>query len=129
MFEREQLRCKLLEGRVEEIKLRYRLTVAEIERRSTLAAQRTEEEVLDPDNPEEFLRIITSDLQFRDVLNSFQDQVLKVEKKRQNREYVMERTDFEIIEKPPTPYVPPPPEIEEPSEVKQPEPEQEEEDI
>ncbi|XP_073837272.1 dynein intermediate chain 3, ciliary-like [Musca autumnalis] len=98
MFEREQLRCKLLEGRVEEIKLKHRLTAADLERKTLLEAQQQQliPEPLDPDNPDEFLRIITSDEEFRDVLNSFQDHVLKVDRKRQKREYIMELTDFDM---------------------------------
>lgn len=97
MFEREQLRCKLLEGRVEEIKLKTRLTAAELERKTLLEEQaKPSEEPLDPDNPDEFLRIISSDLEFKDVLNQFQDLIIKVEKKRQERQYIMETTDFEL---------------------------------
>ncbi|XP_061390070.1 dynein intermediate chain 3, ciliary-like [Musca vetustissima] len=97
MFEREQLRCKLLEGRVEEIKLRHRLTAADLERKTLLEMQQqTTMEPLDPDNPDEFLRLITSDEEFRNVLNSFQDYVLKVDRKRQLRECIMEVTDFEV---------------------------------
>ncbi|XP_065360581.1 dynein intermediate chain 3, ciliary [Calliphora vicina] len=96
MFEREQLRCKLLEGRVEEMKLKRR-TTAELERKTLSETQpRPVEEPLDPDNAEEFLRIISADLEFREGLNNFQDHVIKVEKKRQERQYVMERTEFEI---------------------------------
>ncbi|XP_011295440.2 dynein intermediate chain 3, ciliary [Musca domestica] len=99
MFEREQLRCKLLEGRVEEIKLKHRLTAADLERKTLIEAQEKEKiapEPLDPDNPDEFLRIITSDEEFRDIFNSFQDHVLKTDKKRQKREYIMDLTDFEM---------------------------------
>lgn len=96
MFEREQLRCKLLEGRVEEIKLKHRATAAETERTTLLLQQpNTEDEALDLDNLDEFMRIITSDEEFRDIHNSFQDQVVKVGKKRQDRVYVMEKTEFE----------------------------------
>ncbi|KNC20624.1 hypothetical protein FF38_06905 [Lucilia cuprina] len=97
MFEREQLRCKLLEGRVEEMKLKKRTTEAELERKTLQESQRQPpDETLDPDNPEEFLRIISSDIEFREGLNNFQDLVIKVEKKRQDRQYIMERTEFEF---------------------------------
>lgn len=91
MFEREQLRCKLLDGRVEEIKLK-RKTEAVDEKKAYV---KRDEDIINPDDPEEFLRIITRDTEFKDVLNTFQDQVYKVDKKRQEREYVMEQTDFE----------------------------------
>uniref|UniRef100_A0A1A9ZYV6 WD_REPEATS_REGION domain-containing protein n=1 Tax=Glossina pallidipes TaxID=7398 RepID=A0A1A9ZYV6_GLOPL len=92
MFEREQLRCKLLDGRVEEIKLK-RKTEAVDGKKSTFVKR--DEDIINPDDPEEFLRIITRDTEFKEVLNTFQDQVYKVDKKRQEREYVMEQTDFE----------------------------------
>ena len=93
MFEREQLRSKLLEGRVEEMKLKQRTQQAESEAPPPEVIQ--PEEDLDPDNPEEFLRIIASDDEFREALNNFKDYVIKVVKKRQLRTYVMEKTDFE----------------------------------
>lgn len=98
MFEREQLRCKLLEGRVEEVKLKRRAIVDELEKTNLLEDKEinTKELPLDPDNTDEFLRITSSDVEFREVLNHFQDHVFKIEKKRQEREYVMERTEFEI---------------------------------
>uniref|UniRef100_A0A1A9WYS9 Dynein intermediate chain 3, ciliary n=1 Tax=Glossina brevipalpis TaxID=37001 RepID=A0A1A9WYS9_9MUSC len=93
MFEREQLRCKLLEGRVEEIKLKRKTDAPDEDKK--LAYTKKDEDIINPDDPEEFLRIITKDTEFKEVLNTFQDQVYKVDKKRQEREYVMERTDFE----------------------------------
>lgn len=93
MFEREQLRSKLLEGRVEEMKLKQRTQRAESE--APIPEQKEPEEDLDPDNPEEFLRIIAADDEFREALNNFKDHVIKVVKKRQLRTYVMEKTDFE----------------------------------
>lgn len=112
MFEREQLRCKLLDGRVEEIKLKHRATAAAESERTTLLMQQpnTEDETLDIDNLDEFMRIITSDEEFRDIHNSFQDQVVKVGKKRQDRVYVMEKTEFETetptLNTPSTPTIP-----------------------
>ncbi|XP_075160545.1 dynein intermediate chain 3, ciliary [Haematobia irritans] len=96
MFEREQLRCKLLDGRVEEIKLKQRITLAENETAVIEDRQQHIQELVDINDSDEFLRIISSDVEFRDIFNNFQDLTLKVEKKRQEREYVMERTDFEV---------------------------------
>lgn len=97
MFEREQLRCKLLEGRVEEMKLKGRATTGEVEDNTVIEnPPLNTATLLDPDNPDEFMSIISSDLEFRDVYNNFQDLVIKVEKKRQERQYVMETTEFEM---------------------------------
>ncbi|KAM7355559.1 dynein intermediate chain 3, ciliary-like [Cochliomyia hominivorax] len=94
MFEREQLRCKLLEGRVEEMKLKA--TVLENEALVEQEKSAPPEKPLDPNNPEEFLQIISSDFEFKEVLNHFHDLIIKVDKKRQDRQYVMELTEFEI---------------------------------
>lgn len=94
MFEREQLRAKLLEGRVEEIKLR-RKTLAE---KQTTGSQIMKPEIdpnLDPDNPDDFLQIITLDPEFRDILNSFRETVKQTIKKRMEQKFKMEPTSFE----------------------------------
>lgn len=96
MFEREQLRAKLLEGRVEEIKLRRR-SVAEVQSQEHIlpAAPSTNTD-LNPDNPDEYMQIINTDLQFRDTLNSFNETVIQVIKKRQEQKFRMEQTVFEM---------------------------------
>lgn len=95
MFEREQLRCKLLEGRVEEIKLR-RKTVGETQPRTSGTAQQVViDPDLNPDNPDDFLQIISTDTEFRDVLNNFQETVKQVIKKRMELKFKMEPTSFE----------------------------------
>ncbi|XP_037956146.1 dynein intermediate chain 3, ciliary, partial [Teleopsis dalmanni] len=97
LFEREQLRCKLLEGRVEEIKLKHRLSEAEAE----AAAEEDEEApdfskmVLAAVDSQELYEIVFSDEEFRTVFQQFKDIVFKTKKKQYEREFVMERTEFE----------------------------------
>lgn len=83
MFEREQLRSKLLEARTQEIKLR---STRIIEKESKI--EKFEEPLpgymsLNPETAEDYLEIITNDAQFRDVINTFNHIVEKVEKQRQ----------------------------------------------
>lgn len=92
MFEREQLRCKLLEGRVEEIKLRRK---TEVQAKESAMIEPIVDPDLNPDNPDEFLQIITIDTVFRDVLNNFQETVKQVIKKRMEQKFKMEPTSFE----------------------------------
>ena len=98
MFEREITRSKLLEARVDEIKLRRRtLALAEEENASQPAP--VEETVpdleLDPDNPDQFIKMIESDEQFRLALAHFHEVLEAVDRKRAAEKKVMERTDFE----------------------------------
>lgn len=95
MFEREQLRCKLLEGRVEEIKLRRR-TAAEAQAMSSIAPEPIVDPDLNPDDPDDFMQIISTDTEFRDVLNNFQETVKQVIKKRMELKFKMEPTSFEM---------------------------------
>uniref|UniRef100_A0A1A9WBA0 WD_REPEATS_REGION domain-containing protein n=1 Tax=Glossina brevipalpis TaxID=37001 RepID=A0A1A9WBA0_9MUSC len=92
MFEREQLRCKLLDARLEEIKMKRKTEAAD---ESELVYTQKDENIANLDDPEEFLRIMAKDTEFKEVFTTFQDQVYKVDKNRQEREYVMDRTDFE----------------------------------
>lgn len=50
---------------------------------------------LDPDDPDQFLQIIENDTEFKDMLKIFKDSGFNIDKKRQERQFVMERTDFE----------------------------------
>ncbi|XP_017156266.1 dynein intermediate chain 3, ciliary [Drosophila miranda] len=96
MFEREISRSKILEARVEEIKLKRRTQLLAEEER----AKRTGDDIeldleLDPDNPDQFVQLIESDDQFRMAIADFQDMLLTVERKRSKRNMIMERTAFE----------------------------------
>ncbi|KAH8305367.1 hypothetical protein KR044_012833, partial [Drosophila immigrans] len=100
MFEREITRSKLLEARVDEIKLRRRTQMLEEEEeRQSKAAALVEEYVpdleLDPDNPDQFIKMIESDEQFRVALAQFHETLESVDRKRAAEKKVMERTHFE----------------------------------
>ncbi|KAH8387217.1 hypothetical protein KR093_005637, partial [Drosophila rubida] len=100
MFEREITRSKLLEARVDEIKLRRRTQLLEEEEeRQSKAAAVVEEFVpdleLDPDNPDQFIKMIESDEQFRVALAQFHETLEAVDRKRAAEKKVMERTHFE----------------------------------
>ncbi|XP_030377966.1 dynein intermediate chain 3, ciliary [Scaptodrosophila lebanonensis] len=95
MFEREISRCKVLEARVEEMRLKRRtqlLAEEERLRREEIADPDLE---LDADNPEHFVQLIEADEQFRNAISEFQESVLAVEKKRSNRKARNDITDFE----------------------------------
>ncbi|KAH8343365.1 hypothetical protein KR059_008988, partial [Drosophila kikkawai] len=96
MFEREISRSKILEARVEEMKLKRR-TMLQAE-----AARQGQDGVpdldLDPDNPDQFLMMIESDQEFRKAIKDFQDELISVERKRSKRTVIMERTVFEAPE-------------------------------
>lgn len=100
MFEREITRSKLLEARVDEIKLRRRTLLMEEEERQSKVAAIEEVAVvpdleLDPDNPDQFIKMIESDEQFRLALATFHETLESVDRKRAAERKVMERTDFE----------------------------------
>lgn len=104
MFEREITRSKLLEARVDEIKLRRRTLIMEEEERQSKAAAIVEEAPpvvpdleLDPDNPDQFIKMIESDEQFRVALATFHETLEAVDRKRAAEKKVMERTDFEQL--------------------------------
>lgn len=94
MFEREQLRCKLLEARVDEMKLKKQMKLEQLEQLES--EPQPPQEPLDASDPDEFLRIISSDTEFQEAFSTFQNQITKWEKKRQERQFVMEPTDFEM---------------------------------
>ncbi|KAH8245534.1 hypothetical protein KR032_011480, partial [Drosophila birchii] len=96
MFEREISRSKLLEARVDEVKLK---------RRTMLKAEEAHQEKitfpaieLDPDNSDQFVMMIEGDEDFRKAINDFQDTLINVERKRSKRTVIMERTVFEEME-------------------------------
>lgn len=103
MFEREISRSKLLEDRVDEIKLRRRTALLEEEERKS--TQQAEAEMrasmplpdleLDPDNPDQFIKMIESDEQFRLALANFHETLEAIDRKRAGEKKIMERTDFE----------------------------------
>lgn len=103
MFEREITRSKLLEARVDEIKLRRRTLIMEEEERQSKAALVEDappvvpDLELDPDNPDQFIKMIESDEQFRLALASFHETLEAVDRKRATEKKVMERTDFEQL--------------------------------
>ncbi|XP_053953323.1 dynein intermediate chain 3, ciliary [Anastrepha ludens] len=100
LFERELLRSKLLEGRVEEIKLKRKTSMYEAEQAKLREAELELLEQLDPEDPDQFLQIIENDTEFKDMLKMFRDGIFDIDKKRQERQFVMERTIFENVEKP-----------------------------
>ncbi|XP_011201240.2 dynein intermediate chain 3, ciliary [Bactrocera dorsalis] len=97
LFERELFRSKLLEGRVEEVKLKRKTSLLEAETKQREAELDLIAE-LDPDDPDQFLQIIENDTEFKDMLKIFKDSTFNIDKKRQERQFVMERTDFEKVE-------------------------------
>ncbi|XP_054735169.1 dynein intermediate chain 3, ciliary [Anastrepha obliqua] len=100
LFERELLRSKLLEGRVEEIKLKRKTSMYEAEQAKLREAELELLEQLDPEDPDQFLQIIENDTEFKDMLKMFRDGIFDIDKKRQERQFVMERTVFENVEEP-----------------------------
>uniref|UniRef100_A0A0K8VPH4 Dynein intermediate chain 3, ciliary n=1 Tax=Bactrocera latifrons TaxID=174628 RepID=A0A0K8VPH4_BACLA len=97
LFERELFRSKLLEGRVEEVKLKRKTSLLEADTKQREAELDLMAE-LDPDDPDQFLQIIENDTEFKDMLKIFKDSTFNIDKKRQERQFVMERTDFEKVE-------------------------------
>lgn len=87
------MRGRLLEGRFEEMKLKRRAERAKT--KPPNPDQLLIEEPLNVENPDEFLRIITADTEFRDVLNFFQETIVALMRKRSHHKFVMERTCFE----------------------------------
>jgi len=97
MFEREQQRSKLLEARIEEMKLKEKTKLEQEEQRKLDEAQKGLQPELDPENPEEFLQIIENDESFAEVLAKFHTVIADVESTYLSRDYLMEPTDFEEI--------------------------------
>lgn len=106
MFEREISRSKLLEDRVDEIKLRRRTALLDEEERKSTEAAKVEDASmslpvpdleLDPDNPDQFIKMIESDEQFRLALANFHETLEAIDRKRAAEKKVMERTDFEQL--------------------------------
>ncbi|XP_022220015.1 dynein intermediate chain 3, ciliary [Drosophila obscura] len=96
MFEREIMRSKILEARVEEMKLKRRTQMLAEEERARNAGEVAELDLeLDPDNPDQFVQLIEGDDQFRLAIADFQEMLLNVERKRSKRNMIMERTAFE----------------------------------
>ncbi|KAH8356490.1 hypothetical protein KR200_002670, partial [Drosophila serrata] len=93
MFEREISRSKLLEARVDEMKLKRRtMHMAEEARQEQPTVPLLE---LDPDNPDQFVMMIEGDEELRKAIEDFHDTLISVERKRSKRTVIMERTVFE----------------------------------
>ncbi|EDV94898.1 dynein intermediate chain 3, ciliary [Drosophila grimshawi] len=104
MFEREITRSKLLEARVDEIKLKKRTALLEqeeeaerISKASLVKANAMPDLELDPDNPEQFILMIESDEEFRSALRDFHETLAAVDRERAAQKKVMEITDFEQL--------------------------------
>ncbi|XP_041674566.1 dynein intermediate chain 3, ciliary [Drosophila eugracilis] len=105
MFEREISRCKLLEAREEEIKLKKRLTTIFLEEerksREKLEAKKKKGQAKKEQEPKEedeatlFLRMIESDVEFSKAILEFNETIEAIALKRSKRVYAMERTVFE----------------------------------
>lgn len=95
MFEREQLRAKLLEGRVEEIKLRRRSITKKEPEIEKMPSTTEVDRVWNPYGADEYLQIISADTEFREAVNTFNEIVRDVIKKRQLQVRIMEKTSFE----------------------------------
>ncbi|XP_017482713.1 PREDICTED: dynein intermediate chain 3, ciliary [Rhagoletis zephyria] len=95
LFERELQHCKLLDGRVEEIKLKHKTELYETEQAKLRENELDLVVQYDPDDPDQFLQIIENDTEFKDMLKIFKDSTFNIDKKRQERQFIMERTDFE----------------------------------
>ncbi|XP_068140816.1 dynein axonemal intermediate chain 2-like [Drosophila tropicalis] len=102
LFEREISRGKLLESREEEIKLKQRNTALQAEAAERIAEEEKHLETaralslqIDPDNAEDFLRLIEIDTDFRKALGDFHEIVYDVSKKRSKRHFSNELTVFE----------------------------------
>jgi len=106
MFEREIQRCKLLEAREEEIKLKKRLTTIFLEEerksREKLEAKKKKGQAkkeMEPKVEDEatiFLRMIESDSEFSKALLEFNEAMENVAIQRSKRTFAMERTVFEM---------------------------------
>ncbi|XP_068159689.1 dynein intermediate chain 3, ciliary [Drosophila tropicalis] len=96
MFEREISRSKILEARVEEMKLKRRTRLLLEEERIRLEQDQHESELeLDPDNPDQFVEMIKGDPEFRAAIADVQNTMLQGEHKRSKRHITMQRTVFE----------------------------------
>lgn len=106
MFEREISRCKLLEAREEEMKLKRRLTVQlEEETRKSLAkleakkkkilGKKETETTREEDEATTLLRLIEGDEEFSQTIMDFNDIIEIVTAKRSKRINSVERTVFE----------------------------------
>ncbi|EDX04923.1 GD22061 [Drosophila simulans] len=106
MFEREIQRCKLLEAREEEIKLKKRLTTIFLEEerksREKLEAKKKKGQAkkeMEPKVEDEatiFLRMIESDSEFSKALLDFNEAMENIAIQRSKRTFAMERTVFEM---------------------------------
>ncbi|XP_033171763.1 dynein intermediate chain 3, ciliary [Drosophila mauritiana] len=95
MFEREIVRCKLLEARYDEVRLKRKTLQMAEEERVRMQQRLAPTLELDPDNPDQFVMMIEGDEEFRAAITEFQDIILSVERKRSKRQVIMERTVFE----------------------------------
>lgn len=105
MFEREISRCKLLEAREEEIKLKKRLTILhEEEARKTLAKLEAKKKKIlakkeaapkEEDEATILLRLIEGDEEFSKTMMEFNEIIDLVTAKRSKRINSVERTVFE----------------------------------
>ncbi|XP_016980010.1 dynein intermediate chain 3, ciliary [Drosophila rhopaloa] len=105
MFEREISRCKLLEAREEEMKLKKRLTTIHLEEerksREKLEAKKKKGQAKKDQEPKVedeatmFLRMIESDTEFSKALLEFNEAIENIANKRAKRVFTMERTVFE----------------------------------
>ncbi|EDV47534.1 dynein intermediate chain 3, ciliary [Drosophila erecta] len=95
MFEREIVRCKLLEARYDEVRLKRKTVQMAEEDRARKQQKLAPALELDPDNPDQFVMMIEGDEEFRTAITEFQDIIFSVERKRSRRQVIMERTIFE----------------------------------
>ncbi|XP_039498796.1 dynein intermediate chain 3, ciliary [Drosophila santomea] len=95
MFEREIVRCKLLEARYDEVRLKRKTLQMAEEDRVRKQQQMAPTLELDPDDPDQFVLMIEGDEEFRTAITEFQDIIFSVERKRSKRQVIMERTVFE----------------------------------
>ncbi|KAH8282322.1 hypothetical protein KR054_006863 [Drosophila jambulina] len=108
MFEREIFRCKQLEAREEEMKLKKRLTaVVPVEERvsvekidpkkkkAPVKKELTEVE-LEEEEASAFLRMVESDTEFTQALLEFNEAMDAIALKRSKRVFVVEHTVFEV---------------------------------
>ncbi|XP_043661664.1 dynein intermediate chain 3, ciliary [Drosophila teissieri] len=105
MFEREIQRCKLLEAREEEMKLKKRLTTIFLEEerksREKLEAKKKKGQAkreMEPKPEDEatiFLRMIESDAEFSKALLEFNEAMENITLQRAKRTFAMEHTVFE----------------------------------
>jgi len=105
MFEREISRCKLLEAREEEMKLKKRLTTIfeeeerkskeKLEAKKKKAQAKKEQEPKAEDEATIFLRMIENDPEFSKAILDFNESIEIVAAKRSKRVFAMEHTVFE----------------------------------